>query len=64
MKNLLLLLAVISFVSCKEEKLKKIEVGKNPKCEPIEYKVLQPGVNALKDDKTKVKVAKKTEQTQ
>ena len=47
MKNIFLLFAVIGFVSCKEEKLKKIQVGKNVKCEPIEYKVQEPGVALL-----------------
>ena len=63
MKNLFLLLALISFASCKEEKLKKIEIGKNMDCEPIEYKVQEPGVAMLKDSKTKIKSANKIEQT-
>jgi hypothetical protein len=63
MKNLFLLLALISFVSCKEEKMKKFEIGKNVDCEPIEYKVQEPGVAMLKDSKVKVKFAKKPEQT-
>ena len=63
MKNLFLLFALISFVSCKEEKLKKIQLGKNVDCEPIEYKVQEPGVAILKDSKTKVKYAKKSIQT-
>ena len=63
MKNLFLLFVLISFASCKEEKLKKIEIGKNVKCEPIEYKVQEPGVAILKDSKTKVKSANRTEQT-
>ena len=63
MKNLFLLLALISFASCKEEKLKKIEIGKNVDCESIEYKVQEPGVAMLKDNKTKVKFIKKPEQT-
>ena len=62
MKNIFLLFAVIGFVSCKEEKLKKIQVGKNVKCEPIEYKVQEPGVAMLKDSKTKIKFVNKTEQ--
>jgi hypothetical protein len=63
MKNLFLLFAFISFVSCKEEKLKKIEIGKNVDCEPIEYKVQEPGVKSLKNGNMKVKFVKKTEQT-
>ena len=63
MKNLFLLFALISFVSCKEEKLKKIQLGKNVDCEPVEYKVQEPGVAILKDSKTKVKYAKKSIQT-
>ncbi len=63
MKNLFLLLVLISLMSCKEEKLKKIEIGKNVDCESIEYKVQEPGVAMLKDSKTKVKFVKKPEQT-
>ena len=63
MKNLFLLFILISFASCKEEKLKKIEIGKNMDCEPIEYKVQEPGVAMLKDSKTKIKSANKIEQT-
>jgi hypothetical protein len=63
MKNLFLLFVLISFASCKEEKIKKIEIGKNVKCEPIEYKVQEPGIAMLKDSKTKAKFVKKSEQT-
>ena len=59
MKNIFLLFAVIGFVSCKEEKLKKIQVGKNVKCEPIEYKVQEPGVALLKVSKTTKKPEQK-----
>ena len=59
MKNIFLLFALIGFVSCKEEKLKKIQVGKNVKCEPIEYKVQEPGVALLKGSKTTKKPEQK-----
>lgn len=63
MKNLFLLFVLISFASCKEEKLKKIEIGKNLECEPIEYKVQEPGVAMMKKSKTKVKSVNRSEQT-
>ncbi len=64
MKNIFLFLAFISFVSCKKEKLKKIDIGKNVKCEPIEYIVQEPGVATLKDSKTKFKFTKNPQQMQ
>lgn len=63
MKNLFLLFVLISSASCKEEKLKKIEIGKNLECEPIEYKVQEPGVAMMKKSKTKVKSVNRSEQT-
>ncbi len=64
MKNLFLLFSFISIIACQEEKPKKIKINTNLMCKPpVDYKVQQPGVAMLKENKRKIKFVNKSEQT-
>jgi hypothetical protein len=59
MKNVLLLLSILCFVACQEEKPKKIVFDTNLKCsKPKEYRVQAPNYK-IKVDSTKMIAIKK-----
>ena len=62
MKNICLLFALVSFISCKEEKLKKIVINTNQQCRKADsrdYRVGQPRVSMLKSKLLKPNPLKK-----
>ncbi len=58
MKNLLLLLFILCFMACKEEKPKKIVLRNSLKCEHPDYRK-EKRITIIKVDSTKLNTLKK-----
>lgn len=62
MKNIFLLFAIIIFISCKEEKPKKIVFNTNLQCRKADYRIGQPTITMKKSKLLKQNPLKTIEQ--